>query len=486
MKKFSNGFLAITISFMLFSCSTTNQSELELPNTLTPTILAETPYPTLIHYPISTITLTPTLVQIPKSTFEADKAVTQTLVPPALCPSDTKDISLPDLETLNQSQDIFERTILETLNRGGIREIVTKLSEKQAYADITREDVTHDKVPELIIENYYSRPGFLSVFGCEGGQYKKLLTVNAVYEYSPSLLEIKDMNLNGMPDLVLKETTCKACISIQIFEWDGMDFQSLVRVWIIDPLLNEISYSTIADFSGGYAEAKIVDIDGNGTDELVLQDSAPSNLGEAYFNGPFRSGTLTFMWDGQYYSQYSFQPSPPEYRFQAVQDGDNYALDGNYNDALASYQEAIINDQLKGWSDAEKANLIAHGNVLYSESPTPTSLPPHNEDYLPLAAYAHFRIMVLHILNGHYSDAQTVYDTLQEKFLADNDGYPYVEMAKVFWQEYLNSKDIGLACQQAVKYADKHRQILIPLSGPPYGFWNRTYSPQDVCPFKDQ
>jgi len=479
---------------MLLSCSNANQSELESPDMVTPTevfgssptptILTRTSYPTL--YPTSTITLTPTLVQIPKSTFEADKAITQTLVPPAQCPSDAKDMSLPDLETLNQSQDIFEKTILETLNVGGIREIITRLSEKQAYAAITREDLTHDNVPELIIENRYSRPGYLSVFGCERGQYTKLLTVNALNEYAPAVLKIKDLNLNGIPDLVLEETTCRTCIGVQIFEWNGLEFQSLVRVWILDASRNEITYFTYVSFTGGYIDVKIVDIDGNGTYELILQNNAPGNLGEAYFNGPYRSGALTFMWDGQYYSEYSFKPSPPEYRFQAIQDGDNYTLDGNYNDALASYQEAIFNDQLKGWSDAERANLIAHGNVIYSGSPTPTSLPPHNEDYLQLAAYAHFRIMVLHILNGYHGDAQSVYDTLQEKFSAGNDGSPYAEMAKAFWQEYLKSKDIGLACQQAVDYADKHREILIPLSGPPNGFWNRTYSPQDVCPFKNQ
>jgi hypothetical protein len=75
---------------------------------------------------------------------------------------------------------------------------------------------------------------------------------------------------------------------------------------------------------------------------------------------------------------------------------------------------------------------------------------------------------------------------LQEKFSVGNKGYPYAEMAKEFWVEYGNSQDTRLACQKAVEYADKHREILIPLGGPEYGFWSRSYSPDDICPFTGQ
>lgn len=490
MKKLAYVSLIITMSFILLGCSNIGQSELKSSITATPTIVLEsssTPIvptrtlrPTITLYPTSTITLTLTPVQIPKSTFEPDKAITQTPLPPAQCPPDIKDISLPDLDTLNQSQDFFEETILEILGQGGIREIVTKLSEERAYADIAREDLTHDNVPELIISNRFN----LSVFGCEEGQYKKLLTVNAVYDYTPRVLEIQDMNLNGMPDMVLVETVCSYCLGVRILEWDGQEFQSLIREWYIDPSRNEISSSDMGGLDG-IAEAKVMDTDQNGTYEVVLQGGIPSALGDIYLNGPYRSRIVIYMWDGHYYSISSRKYSPPEYRFQALQDGDDAASQGNYEEALAFYQDVIFSDQLKGWSADERENLRAQANVMYTGSPTPTPLPPHNEDYIPLAAYARYRIMLLHVLNGYQNDAQVVYDTLQEKFPDGTTGHPYAEMATAFWDKFLNSEDIELACRQAIEYADAHPDILLPLNGPEFSFWSRSYYPFDVCPFKN-
>jgi hypothetical protein len=495
MKKLACVFLTITMSFILLGCSNIGQSELKPSITVTPTIVFEssstptvltrTPRPTITLYPTSTTTLTPTLVQIPKSTFEADKAITQTPLPPAQCPPDTKGISLPDLDTLNQSQGFFEETILEILNQGGIREIVTKLSEERAYADVTREDLTHDNSPELIISNRFNRPGYLSVFGCENGQYKKLLTVNAVYDYTPRALKIQDLNLNGMPDMVLVETVCSYCLGVRILEWDGQEFQSLIREWYIDPSRNEISSSDMGGLDG-IAEAKVLDTDQNGTYEVVVQGGIPNALGDVYLNGPYHSRTIIYMWDGLYYSISSRRYSPPEYRFQAIQDGDDAAIQGNYEEALAFYQDVIFSDQLKGWSADERENLRAQANVMYTGSPTPTPLPPHNEDYIPLAAYARYRIMLLHVLNGYQNDAQVVYDTLQEKFSDGTAGYPYAEMATAFWDEFLSSNDIELSCRQAIEYADTHPEMLLPLNGPEFSFWSKTYYPFDVCPFKNK
>jgi hypothetical protein len=472
-------------------CTSSNLPVQPLPVMLTGTLPMEnippvatqtnTPYPTLTRWPTYTPSLTPTLAQIPRSTFDPAKAILQTSLPPAQCPNAAQDVSLPDLETLNQSHDFFETTIVEALSAGGISQVISTLSQSDLYT-LTRADVTHDHVSELIIENRYELPGFLSVFGCEKGRYKKLLTAEAVYDYAPSVLKIKDMNRNGIPDLVLKEITCHYCLGVQIFEWNGQEFEGMARAWYLDPSLNELDFSEIVGIDG-YAEVKITDIDGNGTDEIIFQGGASSAPGDMYLNGPYRSLTIIYMWDGQFYSQYSSTYSPPEYRFQAVQDGDDSALRGATEKALAFYQDVIFSDQLKGWSDAEMENLRAQADVMFSGTATPTPVPPHNEDYLPLAAYARYRIMLLHTLLGFQADAQVVYDTLQEKFPEGNAGHSYAEMAAAFWEEYLASRDIRLSCQKAIDYASAHPDILTPLEGPPGGFWSRSYQPFDVCPF---
>jgi hypothetical protein len=476
------------LSLILAGCIGSNQHVPVLPIYTTPTststlVIPETiQLPTATRRPTATLTVTLTPVQIPKSTFDASKAITQTPFPAARCTPDGSKTALPDLDTLNQSRDFFENTIVEILNAGGIQSIVGGHKETDGYA-ITLADLTHDGVPELITENGYKLPGFLSVFGCDGVQYKKMLTVDAAYDYAPSVMQTSDMNLNGMPDLALVLTTCHWCTGVLVYEWDGQAFQSLIREWFIDTSLNELHYSSIAELVG-YADAEIVDAYGNGTYEIILRGGLLSNISDSYTYGPFRSTIKTFMWDGQYYSKYRQKYSPPEFRFQAIQDGDDASLYGDYDEALAFYQDAFFNDKLKGWSAEEKENQIAHVDVLYTSSPTPTSLPPHYEDYDPIAAYARYRIMLLHILRGYQKEAQVVYDTLQELFPEGNMGHPYTEMAQLFWFEYSNSKNVKLACQQAINYANAHQEILVPLNGPESSFWSRQYVPGDICPFE--
>ncbi len=64
-------------------------------------------------------------------------------------------------------------------------------------------------------------------------------------------------------------------------------------------------------------------------------------------------------------------------------------------------------------------------------------------EYPRLAAYAYYRIMLLHVMQGHESDAGTVYKTLQEKFSDDLYGKPYVEMATAFWDAYQSTHNMS-------------------------------------------
>lgn len=477
----------IVLSLHLIGCSGSSQSATPLPITETFTqtstaVVTETatPLPTITRRPTATLTITPALVQIPRSIFDAGRAITQTPFPAVQCPPNKSNIAVPDLDTLNKNHGFFEKTMIDILSTGGIQSVISTLSKSNLFT-ITRADLTHDSVSELIVENRYNIPGILSVFGCDRGQYKKLLTVNAVYDYTPGVMKIIDMNLNGMPDLALIETTCHYCLGIRIFEWDGKEFKSLMRDWFFDPSRVEDGF----DIGGldGFADANVIDVDGNGTYEVVVKGGGLSAPGDAYLYGPHRSTTKTYMWDGRYYSIFSEQYSPPEYRFQAIQDGDDATLLDHYEEALTFYQDAIFNDQLKSWSREEKEHLIAEGDAWGAGNSTPTPLPPHNEDYSQLAAYARYRIMLLHLMNGFQKDAKVVYDTLQEKFPESNEGYPYAEMAKLVWDNFSITNDMGLACQQAVNYAVAHPGMLKPLSGPEFGFWSKSYQPEDVCPY---
>jgi len=116
---------------------------------------------------------------------------------------------------------------------------------------------------------------------------------------------------------------------------------------------------------------------------------------------------------------------------------------------------------------------------LYGTAPTPT---PDPDERPRLSAYARYRIMLLHIVQGSMPEAQVVYETLQDEFPARAVGHQYAELATVFWEGYNASEDIAAACGKAIEYASAHAdEVLTPLGSGFYGSGQRDYAPEDIC-----
>jgi len=93
--------------------------------------------------------------------------------------------------------------------------------------------------------------------------------------------------------------------------------------------------------------------------------------------------------------------------------------------------------------------------------------------------------MLLHIVQGHMREAQTVYETLQEKFPAESNGHEFSLIAKIFWDEYQLSKDIEKACANVISIADEHQEVLRFLGSDYHNSWKDImYKSEDICPFK--
>jgi hypothetical protein len=120
----------------------------------------------------------------------------------------------------------------------------------------------------------------------------------------------------------------------------------------------------------------------------------------------------------------------------------------------------------------------------FSNQPTLTPPAPDSTEYPRLAAYAYYRMVILHTFLGEMEAAEIKYTTLQEKFPVGNPGHPYVEMATDFWNAYQSGGLMYDACAAAIAYADFHPEILIPLGSDYHGAQSRTYVPVDVCPFR--
>lgn len=219
--------------------------------------------------------------------------------------------------------------------------------------------------------------------------------------------------------------------------------------------------------------------------ELILKQGIP--IWSEYSMGlPWRRETRTCTWNGTSFILTHTQLAPPEYRFQAVQDGDRATLAAEYDKALGFYQQAIFDDKLDWWSLDRR---IAEGNAVKDLNPTPDPAMQDVAEYPNLAAYARFRIMLLHIKQGFLPEAKTVYDALLQKFPVGQPGYAYVEMATAFMDEYTSSQNLERACESAIVYTTAHPTEILAYLGNGdysesfYGEQSLEYIPKSVCPF---
>jgi hypothetical protein len=385
----------------------------------------------------------------------------------------------------------FEGQILGHLNAGGslegLREAFSGLTLTdsdgtvwQGRAQVVPVDVTGNKTPDVVIgltfsvEGQYA-DGALFVFGCrerayEGGAIRALGgQVFAGGSPDPGIRAIQDMNSNGVPEIVYSFVSVIGTHGnftrlFHILEWNGTEFVDLVD--------NDVHPPQAAPVNNG--DGAVLDTNGNRNLELVLTNG----IGHYYEDGgPQRERTDVWFWNGYAFTLASVKYEDPVYRFQAVQDGDDAALEGKYNAALSFYQRVISDDGLLGWSEGQLWPDAAYGG-----GPTPT---PDPGERARLSAYAAYRTMLVYVVQGLEAEAQSAYGTLQAQFLEGEAGHPYAKLASVFWQVYSGGGDISAACTRAVEYASVHTgEVLAPLSGGFYGYLNREYTAEDVCPFR--
>jgi len=415
--------------------------------TSTPTFL-----PTSTQTSIPSATPTATITPLPTiptftPTFDALTIATVTPAPKAECPK--------------QSPNEVSQSLAEELKSTEPPKLI---------------DVTNDAQVEILITGETKDgvgAGSLYIYGCQTGTYTLLHKISALESPSPQLATIQDLNKNGIPEIVTAIRTCGgfgSCWVISILEWDGKTFQNLVDSQINDdraPWLDKLDFA---------------DTDNYGTIEIVVNKGLPSHP-DSLSDGPWRKYTEIYSWNGKAYVRSSRNLTPPQFRFQTIQDADIETVQQNYNAALSLYQDAIFNDKLDWWSGDR--HIYYRNNFWISENSTAEPTPfPDSTEYSCLAAYAYYRIILLHLVQNQESEATTIYNTLQEKFGNDPYARPYVEMATAFWEAYQSTHKMYDGCAAAIQYAAERPEILTPLGSDYHGSQSHTYVPADVCPFR--
>lgn len=480
---------------LLFTCTTRPVEQPPLAEWTASQFPIETysllPTASLASQPTSTFTPSPSIT----ATFEADNIRSRTPASPAQCPVEKPEL-VPTFEYssfTSESVDYFYTQVLDFLNAGGTRQaVVAAYGQRTAgvmISDVTgdnivqEKDITGDGVPELVLTDSNTMDAFI----CQNGEYQGKNLLYQTYHFTqPVIVDIIDMNLDSVGEVIAMEGDASIRF-VSVLEWDGNAFQLLnsERGSRWDPLQ---SCSDLLGSSWVYAQ----DTDGNGTLELVLKQDIP--IGPEYGMGlPWRKETRICTWNGTAFvlSQRSID-TPPVYRFQAIQDGDVATRAGQYNQALALYQQAISSNTLLDWSPAWRIYEMEKYNIEgVDPSPTPRPTPvPDLAEYANLSAYAHFRMLLLYIVQNDVPEAKTIYDTLQQEYPESRAGHVYAEMATLFWNEYQHGNTIEQACATVTEYAFDHPAETLSRLGNGefavmyFGDQSLTYRPKDLCPFQ--
>ena len=379
MKKLTTVFL--TIIFLLSACGQSSPVPVIENATSTPSPLAaNTSSPT--HTPTASITLLPTIPTF-TPTFDVSTIVTVTPAPKAECPKE--DISVvAKFATPNSDgpQGYIAPEVLDYLNSGGTASQLRDLG----LAEIR--DFNKDGVNEVVYVGFIR--GAYIIFGCKSGEFQDLLEFAG--DSGSGLVENLDLNKNGMPEIILYNLVHYGYVDISVFEWDGNKYHSLIQA----PYYNSTEFMywvSATEFP------KFMDIDKDGLKEIVLVfDRLCGGFGDFCDGTPRRQETTVLAWNGKNYVVQQNYYAPAQYRFQAIQDGDAASSQKENDKAISLYQEVISSNMLKSYSLEIGDNLRAQYNTQYGTTPTPTPLPPDTTEYPRLAAYAYYRIMLLHLV----------------------------------------------------------------------------------------
>jgi hypothetical protein len=400
----------------------------------------------------------------------------------------------------------YERDILVYLNSGSSPELLEAslgsievpeniTSDKVRLTDpvVMLKDVTGDGEYEVIVLLRWQSDALhqdddrvLLILSQEAEEYQTLAEVHVrrlvERPYNMELKMVQDVNLDGRNEIVLNLPDFQGPSGTNflyltfVLAWNGAEFEHLIQVpeeAFLQPYSNGAGSTN--------TRPSIEDHDGDGKLEIIVEHMGFHPYGSSSYQfaetGPMRGRTEIWSWDGQKYAL-TTQLDPPIYRFHVVQDADDAALAGDYELAMSLYLQAIFDDELRGWGiDPEDQQIIE----------------PVEERYR-LNAYATFRILVLHSLWGNETEAERDLETMLEYYPEGDLQYPFTEMAAIFLDAYQASGDVSDACNHASAYAGtavyvstqtwmSEYPLLDMLGSRYYGWYNRDYSPEDICPF---
>lgn len=428
-------------------------------------------------------TATAAAAQAQAATATAQALAERTFNPPASCP----DLGSPTTPEQPATFEDYPETIAEYLSLGGPPTVLEATLRSWYETDLGGQEIigrdfaaagglvradrdfNADTVPDVLLvlpdpgSTRQPPSGDLYLFACQDSVYRLLFQAGHTAQRSAPLIVSADDLLNrGYNQLVYVTETC-----------DGGTCRKeiSVRGW-------GLTLGTFVDMAAGpmtlpgrLAEglgATVTDTSGDGISEIVVSSPAEPSP-EA---GPPRPVTEVWTWNGEVFDVSQSISSEAQFRVHAVHDGDRALERGQFEQAVAHYTRVLTDPDLQAWTL------------------------PNETAYLQ--AYALYRLMLTYSVQYDQDRAGSYFDELLATYPPlgvpaegdGGDGEPaepgtagsiYAELAIAFWDAYLLHNDHGLACEEAVAFAQTHPEVLQPLNS--FGYANRSYTASDLCPF---
>jgi hypothetical protein len=346
----------------------------------------------------------------------------------------------------------YPAAIQEYLNAGGgVATLERMLIEwgvlsPETPGQVVAVDLTGDGEAEIVVALWYvgdaiAPSGDLLIFGQRDGSYVLLYQEG----YDPAgpairLLPVVDADGDGRQDVVYTLGTCGAhtCFeSLEILSWQETGFSSLMGGRL------DMPYPTYAVTPG----------------RIEAESGSIASVGAE----PQRGYSEVWEWNGSVLTITQQIWAPPVYRYHALLDGDYAWFDGDYPAAVAAYERVIGDDALQEW-----------GAVSGGVEP--------KVERAQLAAFARWRLVLVHLQAGDPGSAQVAYEQLQAEYPAGAIGHDVAALAGVFWGAYAVDGSVVEGCL-ALVVAAKEDTSVHDFFNTNYGYANPRWEAVDICPF---
>jgi hypothetical protein len=347
------------------------------------------------------------------------------------------------------------REILDYLNRGGsIATLDAYLADVgQLATPSVQLDIDGDLLEDLVFATLDQQSGSVQVFRCSGEGYElAYLSVPLPAPAGVSIHSVQDLNGDPISDLLISREQCGAHTCTAVVE---------ALIWHAGRLENRFVGDTSDLPSPTLDLARLSDQ----RVEIRITATGIASVGA----GPYRQHVRIWTWDED---QIAFTASVEEtldsnFRIHRLHDADDAAAAGNFDAALAYYQQVIDDPELDDWLDGEAGHAA-------------------------LAAYARFRRLTTILELGDLDSAEQALAVLLQEHPQGTDGHGFAALGEQFWAALagslgdsgaLNAEALEYGCQAAQAYAITHaEQTLDQLY---YGYANRTYGPESICPLRN-